>query len=64
VLSTIVVVAVFVSLVMLQIVLWAIFLHLALLWSEAAGATTRRIAAATTRAMAVQLAAGGRRLRD
>jgi signal peptidase I len=53
-LSTIFVVAIFVSLVVLQIILWAVFLRLGLRWARVPEVTTRRIVAATASVIAIQ----------
>lgn len=54
-LSTIIVVAVFFSLVMLQFILWAMFLRLGLRWARVPDVTTRRIVLATGSVIAIQL---------
>lgn len=53
--STIIMVAIFVSLVMLQVILWAVFLRLGLRWAGVADATTRRIIVATGSVVVIQV---------
>ncbi len=54
-LSTIIVVAIFLSLVVLQVILWAVFLRLGLGWARVPEVTTRRIVVATVSVIAIQL---------
>lgn len=54
-LSTIVVVALFLGLIILSLVLWVAFLRLGLRWAKVADVTPRRIAVATGIVLAIQL---------
>jgi signal peptidase I len=54
-LSTIIVVAIFLGLVVLQVILWAVFLRLGLRWARVPEVTTRRIVVATASVIAIQL---------
>ena len=53
--STIIVVAIFLGLFMLQVILWAVFLRLGLRWARVPDVTTRRIVVATASVIAIQL---------
>jgi signal peptidase I len=55
-LATVIVVAVFLGLAVLQVILWAVFLRLGLRWARIPGVTTRRIVIATASVIAIQLA--------
>ena len=54
-LSTIIVVALFLGLLILQVTLWAVFLRLGLRWAKVTDVTTRRIVVATASVIAIQL---------
>jgi hypothetical protein len=54
-LSTIIVVALFLGLLILSVVLWAVFLRLGVRWARIPDVTTRRIVVATASILAIQL---------
>ena len=54
-LSTIIVIGIFLGLLILQVILWAVFLRLGLRWAKVADVTTRRIVVATASVIAIQL---------
>jgi signal peptidase I len=55
-LSTFLLVAIFVGLLILQVILWAVFLRLGLRWAKVPDVTIRRIVVATASVIAIQLA--------
>ncbi len=54
-LSTIIVIAIFLSLLILQVILWAVFLRVGLRWARVADVTARRIVLATASVVVLQL---------
>ena len=54
-LSTIIVAAIFLGLVILQVILWAMFLRLGLRWATVPDITTRKVVLATGGALVIQL---------
>lgn len=52
---TILLIAVFLGLLILQVFLWAVFLRLGLRWAGAAGVTTRRIVVTTAVVVSAEL---------